>query len=769
MADEIVGTVEQTDRRPPKPEDWPELIAPEGTREVGYDVFKVFSAILREKTHLGLSTKWNRHYELGKNRHWKFPHKKVPLISANLLYTHRSRTINLLTDNNPTFNISRVGAEEGQEEIYDTLLHTAEFWWIEQEQQHILERSVSNGETFGCSIEKSVFNPDLEYGIGEVETVLVEPYYFGFYPFNIDDIQRSEAVLHFYPMQLREVKRRWPDHAKVVQSDNEILKQLDDARREIQSNSVDPSRQRTGFFGTISGIVKNFINAAEEIGSPEDEVLVVECWCKDYTTIDREVVDDVGEFAGIPRQVTEPLYPGYIRRITTCNAGNIVLEDRGNPSINPDLPLEQAINTYLYDKFPFTLTQSVTDTGSLWGMSDFEQLEALQIEVNKTLSQLTLFKDRVARVKLLNPKDSGVSNAELSNAPGILRPSTTLTAQGIRYLEPPPIPADLIQFIDLYKDIFFLVSGSFELEQAQTPGREVIAYKAIAALIERASTMLRGKIRNYSKMIRERGRMYLSHSMNWYTEKRWIAWESEGQELSEQIMGNQIIIPAKLSVVSGSTMPRSLVQEREEAITLYDKGAIDNQELLKKMDWPEWKAVVKRLQAGPLGDLIEKLELWGVPPEILEVLQTFSQDKEFENPKDVEKAVSEGEIQSFRRVVFDLLSQPAEEGGAEEGMGGSPLKPPSPTPDESKAAAEIRKIDAEIDLIHAKIQAEMAKIEAEKEELALKRAEFAAGLATDREDKQIQREEGDKDRAIKEKEVKVKDKVASKPTPKPKK
>ena len=178
-----------------------ELLPPDDQPEkVGRRVFDLLEAVIQEKTRLGLHDKWTRHYRLGLNRPWRGQAPGgLPLTSANLLHLHRQRTVNTLTDNNPTFNVSRVGPL-GDETLFTTLERAATWWWAEQEQQAVLERSVINGETYGVAVEKVVFDPDLEYGLGEVRTVVVDPFAFGIYPTSCLDIQDAEAVLHFTPM-----------------------------------------------------------------------------------------------------------------------------------------------------------------------------------------------------------------------------------------------------------------------------------------------------------------------------------------------------------------------------------------------------------------------------------------------------------------------------------------------------------------------------------------------------------------------------------------
>ena len=714
-----------------------ELLPPENHPRVGYRVFEILAEILQDKNDLGLPAKWMRAYELSKNRHWRNTSKKAPLVTANMLHSHRVRTVNTLTDNNPTFNVIQVGEVEGdpeKEDIFDTLLKTAEFWWTDTEQQSVLEETVLNGELYGATFEKVIFDRTLEGGLGEVETLTVDPWHIGWYPVKCKKIEKAHAVLHFYPMSVREARWRWPDMAEDIVSDSEYIKMLGDQRLEIKANSLGSTDQ--GYFTQIGNAIKQILSTfgtggGKGSGDLKEETLICECWVKDYTreklqapapepaAEGQESPEAAPEVEPEPKVQAADKYPGNIRCVIVCNGGKVVLEDKPNPSINPEINVEQAAQTYLWGRFPFSKAQSHTDTGNPWGMSDFEQLEMLNIEINKTISQLTLVKDRVARVKLINPKDSGVSNNEFTNAPGIVNPSSAMAAQGIRYLDPPSINPELFKVLDIYRDLFFVVAGSFELESAQTPGREVIAYKAIAALLERAATMLRGKIRNYTKLIRERGRMYLSHVMNWYTEERFISYEQDGKKMSRAIRGTDMLLPAKLSVVSGSTMPVSRVQEREEALGLFEKGAIDAEELLKKLDWKDYKDVIARVKSGPVGEFISKLGMMGFPPSMLQAFQEISALE----MNDFEKLMKQGEIPPIQQL---LTPPPAE---------GEPQATPIEQADIQLAAAKAESEKANAELIREKTRTEqviqatkLAGMKFDKEKLLQDRARVVSDI-----------------------------------------
>lgn len=688
------------------------LIPPEGDKDVGKSVLAVLAAVIEDKQQQGLHDRWRKNYKLRRNKHWERESTAaLPLATANLIYTHIERTKNELTDNNPTFNVANIGVvDEQQKEVCTDLQRASEHWWGDQEQQDLLESSVLNGETYGIAIEKVRFNPTLELGLGEVETEIVDPFYFGWYPpklkdpKDINNPEKCEAVVHFYPKSVRYLRRLYPKKAKLIKPDSELIAELNDDRREINSLSSKGQGSNVTFSGVIQNII-NFLTGGDE-GS-ESETVVCELWLR----------DDYDK------------YTGGIRYILVCSGG-VVLEDKDNPNINPDLAPEEAQKTYLYDKFPFVAVNSIKDTSNAWGCSDIEVIEGLQRDINKALSQLILEKDRNIRKKLIVPKDCGVDDEELVNYTSVLRPANSMMSQNIRWLEAPGSTGDIEGAIEILKSLMLMIAGTFDLDSAQT-GKDVIAYKAIAALLERAATMKRGKIRNYGRLIRDRGRMYLSHVMNFYTEERWITYNDEdGQVTAKPIVGRKMVIPAKLTVVTGSTLPISKVQQREEALSLFTSGAIDQQELLEKLDWGNRNEVIKRVQAGPLGFAFDALSKVGVPPEFLEYFKGILEA----DPKKLDKAIKDGELPTFDQFSQQIMQEQLQ--GQIDPNTGQPLLPEQPPdPEVEKVAAEVEKIRAEVALIGAKVQTEavnqqvaLAGVQFDQETLVMQRAKAVAEM-----------------------------------------
>lgn len=697
-----------------------ELLPPEGdNKALGKKCFHILSMVIADKARQGLLERWARAYQLRRNNHWRAKSASVPLTSANMIYTHTQRTTNTMTDNNPTFNATAIGEiPPDQADVLNDLQRAAEQWWIDQEQQDVLETSVLNGEQYGPAIEKVIFNPDLEFGLGEVETINVDPYCFGWYPVKLADarnLQKCDAVLYYKATPVRQLRAQFPDLAGKIKPADEFLSELHiDERREIAGSKTEHGSLMVEISSTIQRIINFF--SGEGGAEGEEETVELEMWVRDRTRVRME------------DGTSQPKYTGEIRYVHLC-APDIVLEDKSNPNINPNLPDEEARKTYLYDKFPFAMVNSIKDTSSAWGMSDYEQLESLNMEVNKALSQFVLEKDRTTRKKLVNPRDSGVQNDELTNYVSVINPTSQMTATGIRWLEPPAVSTDYEKAIAMFKDLFFLISGTFDVDMAQSGGRQVIAYKAIAALIERAATMNRGKIRAYSRLIRERGRMYLSHLMNFYTEDRWIEYkDAGGKRQSKVINGSKMILPVRFSVVSGSTMPVSKIQHREEALELYKAQAIDQVELLDRMDWPNRTEIIERMLQGPLGALFQKLATAGLPEQIMGYLQQVSTA----DPKKLAQAIEKGEFPSFPQFMQQIMAE----------MQGQNAEDPAKTlemqekeAEALKARAEVEKIFAEKELTTAKIiteqvnqQVSLAGVEFDKQSLEIERAKLVKDI-----------------------------------------
>jgi hypothetical protein len=175
-------------------------------------------------------------------------------------------------------------------------------------------------------------------------------------------------------------------------------------------------------------------------------------------------------------------------------------------------------------------------------------------------------------------------------------------------------------------------------------------------------------------------------------------------------------------------MPISRVQQREEAIALFEKGAIDQQEVLDKLDYSNRNEVVKRMMAGPLGQVLQKLMKAQVPEPILDYIKAVG----LADPKDLQKALEKGEIPPFMAFMQSLMAkmqgqQPGPDAAATAQMG-----------EMKKIEAEVAKVAAEIKLIEEKAVTErvnqtvsMAGVDFDAESMKIKRAEVVHQMEED--------------------------------------
>ncbi len=98
------------------------IIPEEGHENVGHYCFSTLAEVVRDKDKKKLPAKWLRNYELYRAKHWK-SQGKTRLSTVNLIWNYITRTVSLLTDQNPTFDIH---AED--DKIAQKIHKVARYW-----------------------------------------------------------------------------------------------------------------------------------------------------------------------------------------------------------------------------------------------------------------------------------------------------------------------------------------------------------------------------------------------------------------------------------------------------------------------------------------------------------------------------------------------------------------------------------------------------------------------------------------------------------------
>jgi hypothetical protein len=610
----------------------------------------------RHRDRLQLPSLWLRFHELYRGRFFraKSSYAQVPV---NLVF----KTVNTLkanlTDNKPRVDLrpssdaSTEGAKAWQASVDD--------WWEQTDQQFVLQESTHNSELYGLATEMMRFDPGAEGGAGEVVVDLLDVFQTLFWPKAVD-LQKSPMVAILDPMELAEIYRTWDIEEGSVKYNREYSDLFGEERDKIRGTQSTQRRLVGGQPGTDIPDYEPDSPGSDQAGRSVEvkRALVVKLWVKDYSGswVDPNTGQEVAEGEELFAEQIDPAtqqtvrvpiepvwqskYPGYIRFIAVTNNGELVLDDKPNPSINPDLPREVASQCYLWDKFPFIKRYSLSDGISEYGLSVVEQIEPLVIEISKKISKIAAHLDNSALPPLILPQACGVNRFYVTNAPSRIWEPVASLAAGIRFLDVPNLPQDYNEYIQSLLRIVEIITGLTDVSEGRRP-TGVTSGVAIATLQEKAQIIIREKIRGIDQSVEEKGLMYVSLGQNWFTVQR-ILRTGDNNEEEIPFTGTDQIYQGtyRFKVEAGSTLPTNRWAQREQALKLFEGGALDVEALLEY--FPEVtnkQALLMRLRAGPLGMAMQRLKDTGLfrDDELMQIEQLLSlSDADYEKFKKAE-------------------------------------------------------------------------------------------------------------------------------------
>jgi len=604
-------------------------LPPEGHPDVGRFFWdNCFMVSEAEKDRLNLKDRWRENHRIWRGGAVQRSLRNKNAVTANLIFSNVQRTVANLTAKNPAAEVVSLDGsyqvdqstgepivDENGEPIPDDsdkkVTVRMKDWWNTTEQINILVDSALDMEIYGITIEKGVLDPTNN----ECSVVALDPYSYVIAPGNWLTPNDSPYVGMATAIRPDAVEAMFGLEEGSINAD-EVYSILGEEREE--------NRPAAGKIGNITTTMygSKTMHPRGNVQGGEDRALVVELFVRDNSKI--EVVDEAGN------KTSQKKYPGGIRMVTLANSGDLVCMDAANPNVNPELTREEQANTYLYDHFPYSTAVSYRDTTSPWGFSAAEQVGDLAEKISELLSRMYRYLARVMLPPLVLPLDTGLTEDDVNNNPGlILTPQTGSSGAGIRYVDVPSLPADTTRLFDMLLGIFDRVYQIEDADRGDTPNR-IVAASAIVALQERNQVLMRHKIRMVDYLIRQRGRMAISFFQNFGV-------TTDSIKVDDAVKGIRglDLIGRKFQYVveSGSTITQTSLQVQEQAVDLFEKGAIDSQALLETMNFPNWRAIVERMaESGDQLDQAAQIFIQaGVPPETVGQLIEFARQPQVQN------------------------------------------------------------------------------------------------------------------------------------------
>ena len=501
-----------------------------------------------------------------------------PIFMANLVGNFIERKIAALTQAQPDI---RVSSRNPLYQLTATILtKTIQAVLAEQSFDARIESASDFAATYGYVGMQTVWDPAADYGQGNIILEPLDPRRFAIdhRVKDVTDLQKAQYIRIDTPMPLTHVRQMWPGRGGLVKPDPTI------------TNLNTPGRN-TGatWWGSPT---KRPIWQAGSTAGPYEWTTISEYWC---ASDQRDVQGD-------------PEFPAG-RRIVR-GTGNVVLSDDPNP--------------YWDGLWPLDIWDWRVNHDSVMGRSDVSEVAKLQETINRIGNAITeniilsAAITVIADYNALKPEDW----KKLDNrAARILK---KFPGREVTFVPPPPIPGQYLQFVSMLTGLMETLLGVPPSMQGKRQ-EGVIASSAVEGLMIAAETLIRATARRLEYVIERIGFKMISRVIQFYTSDRVMLLTGPGQEWQEYTFRRSEMLkplmdgqdPAtgeplseaereeklrefftnfRFKVTPLSSMPQNRIQRGLMALQLFQAGLVDQEEVLKFVEWPDWENVMKRVQ-----------------------------------------------------------------------------------------------------------------------------------------------------------------------------
>lgn len=550
-------------------------------------------------------TDWLDNYHLFRGKQWKeqrpsYRHSEV----INFIFRTIQSVVPMQVDARPRFEF--LPEEPSDYELSIILNEVAEADWQKDNSQEQLLEVVYDGNLYGTGLSDLCQDPKANHKLGKVVYQSVDP--FTCFPDpNARDVNRECGYFVVAePKDVNKIKREYPEFKEFIKAD------LVDLMKGSKTDFT-PMKFRSPIDRRVASEGNQSIDNVDK-----DKALVLTCYmtpefCEDdFEEIEKTLKDPAGTESQVFEQRAR--WPKG-RKVVTCNG--VLLDGESELYDDVKIPLQRYVNYLMPREF--------------WGMSEVEQLKGPQRMFNKVfcfaLDVLTLTGNPI----WINPLTSGVDSDNLVNRPGVVVEPNDEKSAPYR-VEGGQLQPYVLQIADRLAEYVDTVSGRPEVSQGIQPSG-VTAASAITALQDAANTRVRLKSKLLDGYLQQVGQAWLSRTLQYRTApeihrltnnegasryfrmhvEHYEKTDEQGQPTGERgtrvhhqpltaegmdpEAGRSYEIRGKFDVrvSTGSSLPFNKAAKEERLFKLYETGVIDEEELLKGLEYPNWQAVVQRM------------------------------------------------------------------------------------------------------------------------------------------------------------------------------
>ncbi len=524
-----------------------------------------------------LVAEWNRNYSLLHNRTWGRRPDHLPSPEIAEIWPIVAGQVGWMTDQRPEFQYSPVSSRQSPMVEYmsvlaDDLGYVTSALWNSLNFDGANEQMLWDTCTTGTGFLKTLWDPRRSKNLGDPIMRRVDPYTFLVDP-SASSMEDANYFIEARIVSLQEVDRRFPgsfERLAYGASRDDIDESPNRVPSWSQQNHNNPIVVPPGTTPTKSSTTSTTPSMSRWLY--HKGVTVYEAWLRQHEFVDGETRD-------------------FWRCVIV--AGNIVLMDR------------RADKLWNHGQHPYDKTVLV-DTGEFWGQSLVGLLASPQIELNRLLAAISQNVFLTGNPVMLDYAGSGISRGQITNRAG-QRLTATNPSMKPEWLVPPQIQNQMPRWLMAhYTSRMENVSGLPASNRGQAlPGRN--SGEVVNTIQDAGFNRVRLALRNWERCLVSSGYKFASMIAQFYDEPRWIALAGQdGTKQFREFRRNHFHVPGPdgygpmdfgLTVDAGSSLPTSRQALAALAVTLFGMGAIDRQDLLSVLNWPNRFQTLQRVNS----------------------------------------------------------------------------------------------------------------------------------------------------------------------------
>ena len=467
---------------------------------------------------------------------------------SNFIFSTIETIRPVMVDNNPRF-IAMARSEEGADKK-DKVQMALDYEFDRENMDEKIPRQILTTLVLGTSVFFLPWdgNAKSSYG-GEVRAIEVNP--FNLYPDPLATcVEDAEYLMYATYKHVNILKRLFPKKSNLLEGGNIKYSEL-------------------------------VANRGTDISNTDNQVLVLEIWCRDYTTIEYEETDKDGK----EYKVTKRKYPRG-RVLTIAPELNLLLDDKENP--------------YQDGKFPFVLIKDYDIPFKFWGEGEPKQLLSPQKYLNDLSNQIIDNARLTANMPWVIDKNAGIGYGKLTNRPGLVIRKNP--GSEIRREAPPQMPQYVSDKIEELKRDMEIISGVHDVTQGRRPVG-IQAGNAIMALQEAGQARIRIKVKLMEQGLSKLATMWYNRMQQYWKLDRWVrVSDDRGNYDFQQITEDDLQYDFDIKITAGSTMPTNKSAMLDLMIRLGQTTAedglpmVDRESVLEFVDISDKERVLKRFE-----------------------------------------------------------------------------------------------------------------------------------------------------------------------------